>query len=222
MKANCATIRSAVKSLQPINHTAKIIVVSDPCDVMTYVAQETAGLPLKQVFGSGTVLDTWRLRVLLAERIDVHYSNVDLLVLGEHGNSQFPVPSLANVGGVPLMHAKRLQGVDILALAKESSKKNHDIIAKKGHTAFGVAQAVQVLVDCVLNDRMMVLPVSVRVPGKECCTSLPAVVGISGVYRVMDYVVDHFDAEEKQSYARTLLQMEAAIAGVCGPVMGGA
>lgn len=214
LKANSAIMRSVIAGMQPIKNSAKVIIVSNPCDVLTYVAQECANLPYAQVFGSGTVLDTLRLRQAISETLEVHVNSINLWVLGEHGDSQFPVTSLANVGGVPLMDCKRMQGVDLTEMAKKTASKAYDIISKKGHTAFGVAQAVERIVDSILNDKKIVMPVSTRVPGRRCCLSLPCVVTINGIDRVLDYVEHYFDKTEKQLYVATIERMESAIASI--------
>merc|ERR1712136_625890 len=149
IKANAAILKSVISGMQPIKSTAKMVVVSNPCDPLTYQAQLCSGLPVNQVFGSGTVLDSRRLRVDLASKLNLHHSSIILFVLGEHGDSQFPVPSLANVGGVPLMQHPKMKDVNL------------DEVCKK-------------IVSSILNDKKCVLPVSVRVPGKACCLSLPA------------------------------------------------
>jgi len=214
VKANAGIMREIIEKMKPIKETAKIIVVSNPCDALTFVAQECAGLPPGQVFGSGTVLDSWRLRVALSKKVRVHHSSITLYVLGEHGDSQFPVPSLANIGGVPFMKASLPEPIDLEQMSRDSAGKAYDIIAKKGHTAFGVAQAVEIIVDVILNNKKKVLPVSIRVPGRACCLSLPSVVGIHGVERVLDNVVDYFDEKEKERYNNSLVRMEEAIASI--------
>lgn len=213
-KANAGIMRDIIEKMKPIKETAKIIVVSNPCDPLTFVAQECAGLPEGQVFGSGTVLDSWRLRVALSKEVRVHHSSITLYVLGEHGDSQFPVPSLASIGGIPFLKANLPEPIDLDQMSRDSASKAYDIIAKKGHTAYGVAQAVETIVDVILNNKRRVLPVSIRVPGRACCLSLPSVVGIHGVERVLDNVVDHFDEKETTMYSNSVARMEEAIASI--------
>eukprot|EP00419_Tripos_fusus_P009796 CAMPEP_0172663726 /NCGR_PEP_ID=MMETSP1074-20121228/6122_1 /TAXON_ID=2916 /ORGANISM="Ceratium fusus, Strain PA161109" /LENGTH=720 /DNA_ID=CAMNT_0013479765 /DNA_START=54 /DNA_END=2216 /DNA_ORIENTATION=+ len=209
--ANTAIMKSVIQGMQPIKLSAKIIVVSNPCDSLTYVAQDCAGLPITQVFGSGTLLDSKRLRVLLAKRCLVNPRSMTMFVLGEHGDSQFPVASLANIGGVPLLKAKRMHGVDLANEAKQSASKAYSIIQKKGYTAFGIGRAVMEIVDCVLKDKETVLPVSVRVPGHNCCLSLPCVVGFNGIHRIVDQVIAHFSEAEAMLYARSIRCVQEAL-----------
>jgi L-lactate dehydrogenase len=208
VNANAAIMRSVIEGMKPLNPTAKIIVVSNPCDALTFVAQECSGLPPSQVFGSGTVLDTRRLRIEMARQTGVSFQSVHSFVLGEHGDSQFAAASLATIGGVPIGE----WGVDVEALLKVSSTKAYNIISKKGYTAFGVAVAVQSIVDAVVHDALQIFPVSVRVPGRRCCLSLPCVVGADGVHSILSDVVEHFSAEEKEKYDASLAAMEAAVA----------
>jgi len=211
IKANSNILKSVIKGMQPIKPSAKIIVVANPCDALTYVAQDCSGLPITQVFGSGTVLDSKRLRVALAKRAGVNPRSMTLYVLGEHGDSQFPVASLANIGGVPLLKCRRMQGVDLVDEAKKSAHKAYSIIKRKGYTAFGVGRAVDEIVDCVLKDKQLTLPVSVRVPGKNCCLSLPCVVGFKGIHRILEHVSNHFSAAETRLYKRSIMCMQEAV-----------
>lgn len=214
IKANSTIVASVVQNMQPIKPTAKIIVVSNPCDPLTFVAQEVSGLPLGQVFGSGTMLDSWRLRIALGKIAEVHHSSITLHVLGEHGDSQFPAASLASIGGVPLLKIPRLQQVNVDEISKASATKAYDIISKKGYTAFGVAQAVQSIVETILHNKKAVMPVSIRVPDRQCCLSLPAVVGARGICQVMNSVVDYFSESERKRYDASVSRMEEAIASL--------
>lgn len=211
LKANSAIMRSIVAGMQPIKQSAKMVVVSNPCDALTFVVQESAGLPLGQVFGSGTVLDSRRLCIALAHRIGVSPASVNLFVLGEHGDSQFPAMSLATMGGVPLQQCPQMEGIDLSDEAQKSASKAYSIIKKKGYTSFGVAQAVVAIIQAVVGDEQQVLPVSVRVPDRNCCLSLPCVVGINGVERALDHVVEHFTPEEKAKYDASIQTMEEVV-----------
>jgi len=104
-----------------------------------------------------------------------------------------------------------MKDVNLMEDAKKTASKAYDIIGKKGYTAFGVASACEKIVDCVLNDKKLVLPVSVRVPGRNCCLSLPAVVGITGVESILD-VVSHLSPVEKEMYDASVDRMEQAVA----------
>jgi len=210
VKANSAIMRSVIEGMKPIKPTAKIIIVSNPCDALTWQAQQCSGLPQAQVFGSGTVLDSERLRVSLSNQLDVHTTSINLFVLGEHGDSQFPATSLGNIGGMPIADVEGFADLDIDELAKKSAAKAYEIIGRKGYTAYGVAVATAKIVDCVLNDRQMVLPVAVRVPGQTAVLSLPSVVGIHGVERVLD-VISHLNAKEKEQMESSCKHMEEVI-----------
>merc|ERR1712187_500165 len=113
-------MRMVIKGMQPLKKTAKIIVVSNPCDALTYVAQECSGLPVSQVFGSGTVLDSKRLQVELGQALKVNNQSINLYVLGEHGDGQFPCPSCAHIGGMPLNSWPGMDKIDLIAMAKKT------------------------------------------------------------------------------------------------------
>jgi len=98
--------------------------------------------------------------------------------------------------------------------AKKSASKAYNIIAKKGYTAFGVARAVETIVDTVVNDKETVLPVSVRVPNRKCCLSLPCIVGINSINRILDYVTTHFSDQERDLCDQGVCAMEQAVASL--------
>lgn len=214
VKANCGILKSVIEGMLPLKPTAKIIVVSNPCDALTFAAQEYSGLPPGQVIGSGTWLDTRRLRLGLAEKLKMHHSCISLWVLGEHGDSQFPVASLGKIAGVPLMAYPKMQKIDLAAEAAASMKKAYNIRAGKGQMgapSYGVSSATTDIVEAILNDLKLVMPVSVRVPGRRCVLSLPTVIGINGAERIID-VIPHFNAEEHAKFEVSCKQVEASIA----------
>ena len=211
--ANAKILESCLAAMGPINPAAKIVVVANPCDPLAFHAARLAGLPAGAVFGSGTVLDSRRLKVALAGRLGVHHGAVDLAVLGEHGDSQFAAYSLATVGGIPLRAYPGVAAVDLDAEATAAAHKAYDIIGKKKYTAYGVANATADIVDAILNDRKAVLPVSVKVPGRDCNISLPSVVGYGGVEATGD-IRPHLDAAEVAKYDETVAKMEAMVAAL--------
>lgn len=216
IEANAGIMRSVAQGMQPINPNAKIICVSNPCDPLTYCCQQHLGLPQNQVFGSGTLLDSIRLRVALGKKLGLHHSALELTVLGEHGDSQFAAFSMARVGGIPLIQFAASHGITAEQLHAESQKsrgKAYEIIQRKKYTAFGIGSAIVSITDAILHDRRQVLPVSVRVPGRECCASLPAVLGRNGVEQILDPTA-HLDAKEKTSFENACKLMEESIASL--------
>eukprot|EP00811_Abedinium_folium_P034530 NODE_7404_length_1581_cov_8.718707.p2 GENE.NODE_7404_length_1581_cov_8.718707~~NODE_7404_length_1581_cov_8.718707.p2 ORF type:complete len:201 (-),score=35.91 NODE_7404_length_1581_cov_8.718707:427-1029(-) len=196
--------------MQPINPTAIMLVVTDPVDILTHFAQQYSGLPREHVFGSGTALDTCRLRGALAEVFSVHHSSVALSVLGEHGDSQFPTYSCARISNIPLMQFPGIETIDLQEFANKSAKKGFSIVSCKGHSEFGVSTAVSKLVECVLKNKKEIFTVSVRVPGTTVCLSLPCVIGSDGIERVLD-MRPHLSVEENAQLSQGIDKIAAVI-----------
>lgn len=187
--ANVALVRKALPPLLGVAPDALVLLVTNPVDVITFVAQEISGLPHDRVIGSGTVLDTSRLRHLLAERLGVAVTSVHGLVVGEHGDSEVVLWSSATVGGTPLLDAvgpdgERIAPDELDGLRHAVRTAAYEIIAGKGATNLAIGLATARIVRSIARDERAVLPVSVRtdVDGVgEVCLSLPSVVGRQGV-----------------------------------------
>ena len=158
---NKEILKSIFKQLISINPEAVIIVVSNPVDIMTYYAQELSGIPRNQVFGTGTSLDTSRLRTEIALALDINAQSVSGFVLGEHGESEFVAWSTVNVGGVPIKEKLSEEKLNEIAQKVKDDAKN--IIDRKGATFYGIAAVTADIVEAVLLDQDKVLPVSIRI-----------------------------------------------------------
>ena len=182
-------MRDIMPRLVEVAPDATYVMVTNPVDVVTTAALRLTGLPPRQLFGSGTVLDSSRLRHAVASRIGVAVQNVHAYVVGEHGDTEFPLWSSASVGGVPLREWSRTHGgaLDGKALAEITDEVVHAayrIIAGKGATNYAVALACCQIVESVLRDERRVLPVSTLLEGdyglRDVCLSVPTVVGAGG------------------------------------------
>lgn len=186
--ANAAITRSLVPRLLEHAPEALLLFVTNPVDVVTYVGQQVAtghGVDHHRVFGSGTVLDTSRLRHLLAERLDVAESSVHASIMGEHGDSEIALWSTANVGGAPL----GLDDDELDRILHDVRNAAYRIIEGKGATNLAIGLATARILRAIEGDEHSVLPVSARhdVPGVgEICFSLPTIVGRRGVIRTLD------------------------------------
>ena len=187
--ANSALVRALVPDLVAIAPDAILLFVTNPVDVVTYVAQEIAGVAPGRVLGSGTVLDSSRLRHLLAERLGVGVTSVHAMVVGEHGDSELVLWSSATVGGTPLLDVVGPDGGHIGAdeldgLREQVRTAAYRIIEGKGNTNLAIGLATARIVRGIATDERAVLPVSTRVTVDgvgEVCLSLPCVVGRAGV-----------------------------------------
>jgi L-lactate dehydrogenase len=144
---------------------AHLLLVTNPVDVVTYAAWRTSGLPARRVFGSGAVLDSSRLRFLIAEHTGVAVQNVHAYIAGEHGDSEVPLWSTATIGGVPVNAWRGADGTALDQARRDAIHRRvitaaYEIIAGKGATSLAIGLAVSKILEAILNDEHRVLPVT--------------------------------------------------------------
>ncbi len=209
VQRNAAICASLARDLGRLCPDAAVIVTTNPVDVMTYVVQKAAGLPARQVLGSGTVLDSARFRFALSQYCQVDPRNVHAYVIGEHGDSEVFLWSSVNMAGVPL--ARFCQGCARQCTPGfreriEHSVRNsaYHIIEAKGYTNYGVSQAILRIIGAILRDEHSLLTVSTLLNGEyglaDVCLSVPCVVGRKGVLRVVEA---ELTAEESAALQRS-------------------
>ena len=190
--ANAAICRKLVPDLLRLAPEAVYLLVTNPVDVITYVTLKLSGLPARRVFGSGTVLDSSRFRFLIARRCNVAVQNVHAYVAGEHGDSEVPLWSSANIAGVPLhewavMGHGRLTVRDRADIFEHVKNAAQQVIRGKGATNYAIGLATARILQAVLSDENRVLPVSSLLPedyrgvGAGVCLSVPSIVNGRGV-----------------------------------------
>jgi len=164
---------------------AIVFVVSNPVDVLTYLAMKELDLPWQQVIGLGTVLDTTRLRSMLAARLDVPPTQVATLILGEHGDSMVPVWSAAQIGGLPIDKYPGVTPGLLQEVEKKTRGSGAEVIKKKGGAGFAVGVSIADVIHCIALDQRRILPVSSLQHGcyqlRDVCISVPTVIGRTGV-----------------------------------------
>ena len=194
-EATIRLVRTILPGLVEVAPDAVYLMVTNPVDIVTYAALKISGLPSNQLFGSGTVLDSSRLRYLLAQHTGVAVQNIHAYIAGEHGDSEIPLWSSATIGSVPLVDwpgipgpdgmVGRLDAVDRERIAEEVVNSAYRIIAGKGATNYAVALAGSRIIEAVLGDERRILPVSSLLDGyrgiSDVCLSVPSVVGRHGV-----------------------------------------
>ncbi len=194
VKKNARILRSVLDELKQRHYGGMLLIVSNPVDILTRVAQKYSGLPENRVFGSGTVLDTARLRYLLGEHLNVDSRSVHAFIVGEHGDSEIAVWSSANISGVPLHDFCEMRGFyDHENAMREigDSVKNcaYEIIERKGATYYGIAMAVRRICEAVVRDEKSILPVSCALHGEfgidEATLSIPCIVGKEGAEKIV-------------------------------------
>jgi len=197
---NVALFRNILADVKQhgLKPSAKVFVVSNPVDVLTYLAVKDLGLPANQVIGLGTVLDTTRLRSMMAQRLDMPPTQVQTLILGEHGDSMVPVWSAAQVAGLPLDKYPGVTPALIAEVEKKTRGSGAEVIKKKGGAGFAVGASIADVIHSIALDQRRILPVSSLQNGayglRDVCISVPTVVGAQGV--VNCYEIDLWPREK--------------------------
>lgn len=196
LKRNTAVFDSIINSMMPYldDHTL-ILVVTNPVDILTYYTIKKSGLPANRVFGSGTVLDTSRLKFLLSEHTGIDSRNIHTYVLGEHGDSEVATFSTTNIAGMNIDNFCRTCGeceehINIYKIAEKVKNAAYEIIEKKGSTYYAVALAVERIVTCVLRDENSILTVSSLIDNlyglDDVCLSVPTIVNSKGIAKQLE------------------------------------
>ena len=207
-QTNVNITKSVMPNIIKYAPDAIYVVVSNPVDVLTYVIMKTTGLPEKQIIGSGTILDTARLRAILADHTNINPKNVHAYVLGEHGDTSVIPWSIANIGGMPLEHyfanpyvkdniTPNVSLDDIESDVRTSGSK---VISLKGATYYAIAASVRRICECIIRDTGSILTVSSMLHGEygieDVCVSIPFIVGAQGIkYPILPQLLPE---EEKQ------------------------
>jgi L-lactate dehydrogenase len=217
---NVAMCRSLVPALLELSPDAVLLVVTNPVDIVTYAAVQASGLPSRRVFGSGTVLDSSRLRTLLAHHCGVAVHSVNALIVGEHGDSQVAAWSQAAIGGVPVRDwsvagRPSLDEPQLDQIARDVVTAAEQIIRGKGATNFAVGLATAGIVEAVLHDERSVLPVSSLLSGQygidDVCLSLPSIVDANGVDVVLTPPLTDAEVGALRRSAETVRAMERSL-----------
>ena len=213
IEKNTAILRSIMKEITARPFEGIVLVVSNPVDVLTYTAWKLSGYPRHRVIGSGTVLDTARLKQLLGEELGVDSRNVHAFIVGEHGDSELAVWSGANVSGLSLDDFCRLRGKELHQASmdrmyREIRDSAYQIIQRKGATYYGIAMAVGRIAGCIVRDEHAVLPISVVLEGEygleQVALSIPSIVGKNGLEKILEIPLGQTEREALDNSARQL------------------
>jgi L-lactate dehydrogenase len=184
---NARLIKDLVPRLITYNRDAIYIMVTNPVDIMTYLALKYSGLTWKKVFGTGTSLDTIRFRRCLGEKLGVHPKAVHAYILGEHGDSEFPATSAATIGGMRISGVEGYSREILLECYKKTKEAANEIIARKGSTYFAIGLVISKILEGILRDERNIVPLSIYIDNYygECdlCLSIPCLVGREGIIK---------------------------------------
>lgn len=190
-----------------------LLIVANPVDILTKVAIELSGFPENRVIGSGTVLDTARLKYRLSEHLGVDSKSIHAFIIGEHGDSEIAAFSSANVSGIPLSQFCELRGhfehnAAENEIAEKVKNSAYDIIQRKKATYFGVAMAVKRICEVIVRNEKAVLPVSTSMHGEygieDVVLSMPCVVGSNGIEVQVPVVLSDEEIKKLQESAEIL------------------
>lgn len=186
-----------------------IINITNPCDVITRYLQELTGLPKESVFGTGTSLDTARMKHAVSEKLRIHPTSVNGYVLGEHGESQFVAWSTVTMGGLPI--ADSLTSEQLIELDAAARKGGWTTFSGKGYTSYGIAVQASRIVEAILNDNQLIVPVSHYQPLEQCYASTPAKISARGISELLPLNLTPVEKNKWQLTIQTIKTMYETI-----------
>ena len=202
LKKNVSILKGMIEQIMDSGFDGILLVVSNPMDVLTYYAWKFSGLPYERVIGSGTVLDSARLRQRLASYLNVNPKSVHAYQVGEHGDSEVSLFSTADVGGQKI---STMLPRDVMKGTSEFVRNEaYEIIDRKGATYYGIATCVVQILNSIFNDEMRILPVSSYDTFSDTCFGWPSVVGRAGVLRRLDIKISEHEGIELQKSINVL------------------
>lgn len=213
---NVSIFKSIIPEISKRDCTGILLIVTNPVDILTYTALKLSGFPENRVLGSGTVLDTSRLKYQIGEYLGVDSRSVHAFIIGEHGDSEIAAWSSANISGVPMRNFYEMRGKHkyekatshIAEMVKNSA---YEIIARKKATYYGIAMSVRRICEAIVRDEKSILPVSGRMHGEygidDVVLSMPAIVGKEGIESKIPIDLDANEQRELRESADTLKQV---------------
>lgn len=210
---NVAIFKSIIPEIAKRKFDGILLVVANPVDILTQVAMRLSRLPEHKVIGSGTVLDTGRLKHILGEHLGVDSRSVHAFIIGEHGDSEIAAWSSANVSGIPLNDFCEMRGhfehdASERNIAERVKNSAYEIIHRKKATYFGVAMAVRRICEVIVRDEQSILPVSTMMHGEQgidgVVLSMPCIVGKDGIETQVPIKLSEEEAENLRESARIL------------------
>lgn len=213
VKKNISIFKSIIPEIKKRNFRGILLIVANPVDILTTVAQKLSGLPENRVFGSGTVLDTARLKSELGAHLNVDPRSVHAFIIGEHGDSEIAAWSSANVSGIPLHKFCEMRGhfnhdEAVQKIAADVKNSAYEIIKRKRATYYGIAMSVKRICEAIVRDEKSILPVSSMMHGEYgiegISLSMPAIVGKDGVETLVPLQLSETEKADLQKSAKTL------------------
>jgi L-lactate dehydrogenase len=214
VQANAEIFSKMIPDIKKYAHDAILLVVSNPVDVLTYITLKISGFPKEKVIGSGTVLDSSRLRFLIGRHCNVDTRNVHAYIVGEHGDTELPVWSHANIAGMvlkeycPLCNSKCNYNKELDDIFNQVKNSAYEIINSKGSTCYAIALALVRIVESIMRDENSVLPVSTLIDDyfgiSDICLSVPSIVNKTGVKKFLRIQLSDKEQQQLRHSAESL------------------
>ena len=213
---NIAIFQSIIPEITKRDFEGILLIVANPVDILTYTAQKLSGYPENRVIGSGTVLDSARLKYHLGQHLGVDSRSVHAFIVGEHGDSEIAAWSSANISGIPLDNFCEMRGhynhVEATErIAAEVKQSAYEIISKKGATYYGIAMSVKRICEAIIRDEKSILPISTMLHGEygisDVVLSLPCIVGRDGYETKVPIDLDQEEVSRLHESANTLKEV---------------
>ena len=214
---NAAIFRSIIPEVVNYNPGGIILIATNPVDILTYISLKESGLPPSKVIGSGTILDTARFRFLLGQYYEVDTRSVHSYIVGEHGDSEIPLWSMANIGGVRLqefapLKNKQYDQEEMNKLFISVRDAAYEIIKRKGASYYAIGLGLLSIVESILGNYRSVLSISTLMNGqygvRDICLSLPSVVGENGIEEILTLPMN---AEEQEGFRVSANKLKATL-----------
>ena len=214
---NVAIFKSIIPEIKNRDYKGILLIVSNPVDILTYVTLKLSSFPKNRVIGSGTVLDSARLKYKLCEHLNVDSRSIHAFIVGEHGDSEIVLWSQANVSGIPLHKFCELRGFfdhdyETSKIALDVKNSAYEIINKKRATYYGIALSTKRIVDAIINDEKSILPISSYIDDEygmdDIALSLPSIVGKEGL---ISHIPIKLSKEEELKLKESYLQLKEII-----------
>lgn len=213
VKTNVGILESIIPEIVKYSPNSIILVVSNPVDILSYVAYKTSGFPKERVIGSGTVLDTSRFKYEIGKKFNIDPRDVETYILGEHGDTSFPAWSLSNIKSIPIGEYAELMNIRYDKDFKHNTYENvveaaYEVINKKGATYYAIASAATHIVSAILKDKKCILPVSHLVydyyGADDIYMGMPSILGRNGVERILKVPLSEEEVKNLNKSAKVL------------------
>ncbi|KKQ32633.1 MAG: L-lactate dehydrogenase [candidate division TM6 bacterium GW2011_GWF2_37_49] len=216
LSENVKIFKSVIPKIVKCNSDCILLIVTNPLDVLTYVTLKLSGMPSCRVFGTGTVLDTSRLRYLIGQHLKVSPKDITAYVLGEHGDSEFVWWSKANIAGIPLNNFPTFTTEIMDKIYTRTRDSVYEVIKRKGATYYAVSAAVSKLVRAIIQGQSRVFTLSTLIEEevygiKDVCISVPTIIGANGVCQRLSI---ELDAKEKGLFIDSAIKIKESIRSI--------